>query len=163
MLTAPLITAFRWSAKGFTLDERLTFLQTRWAYLAGFGAPLTLLSTLPFLPALAQTSLYATFYPLFLILASVSEPVPSASGSFSNLPLSGGEEAAGLSGAAGGESGGGIDGGAPEGWSRRMPALEGARWAVGAWERLSGELGDAAASATGGTGGGHRRRGSRFA
>lgn len=149
--------AHAWAARGFSLGERVAFLQTRWAYLAGFGTPLTLATTLPFLPPLALTGLYATFFPVFLILASVSDPVPSASGSFSNLPLAGGEEGAGASDGSGGGGEAGL------GW--RVPALEGARWGVAVWERFGGELlGDGAGGADGfGAGSRHKRRGSRFA
>lgn len=143
-----------WSARGWSVSDRITFLQTRYAYLAGFGLPLTVVTTLPFLPPLVLTSLYALFYPVFLILASISSPVPSASGSFSNLPLAGEE----------GDSFAGDGGGAWSGegqwqhWPSRVLALEGARWAIAVWEKVSGDLALSADAR-----GGHRRRGSRFA
>ena len=140
--------------QGYPLPDRITFLQSRYAYFAGFALPLTILTSLPFLPPLASTTIFALLFPGYLILAASARPVPSA-GAFGGL---GGMSGGGAGGEEGGDEG---DGGGHEGdwwewWPRRIRVLEGALWAVGMWEAVMGGL------SAGGGSRGHRRKGSRL-
>jgi hypothetical protein len=57
---------------GWTLDERLRSFENRCAYFAGFGAPLTAATfALPFFPA---TAVYASCFPLLILLAAAAAP-----------------------------------------------------------------------------------------
>jgi len=61
-----------WSMIGWSLDERLRCFERRCAYFAGFGAPLTLATfSLPFFPA---TAVYASCFPLLILLAAAASP-----------------------------------------------------------------------------------------
>uniref|UniRef100_A0A7S4PFE2 Etoposide-induced protein 2.4 n=1 Tax=Guillardia theta TaxID=55529 RepID=A0A7S4PFE2_GUITH len=61
-----------WTTLGWNLEERITFFESRWSYLGGFGLPITLATfSLPFLQAAA---VYATFFPFLVILATCATP-----------------------------------------------------------------------------------------
>lgn len=51
------------------------------------GLPLSVLSSLPFLPPLLNTTIFALLFPFYLILSTIATPLPPSSGS---LPLANG-------------------------------------------------------------------------
>jgi len=63
---------YAWALHGWTIDARVAAVETEWAFLAGFGAPLALLSVL--FPAFVSYGIVAFLFPLFVILATVSVP-----------------------------------------------------------------------------------------
>lgn len=142
--------------QGYPLSDRILFLQTRSSYFSGFALPLTLLTSLPFLPPLASTTIFALMFPGYLILAASARPVPSA-GAFGGL--SGGGGGGGEHGGEEEGEGAGHEGEWWEWWPKRVRVLEGGLWAVGMWEAVTEgmSLGGGGAGARG-----HRRKGSRL-
>lgn len=61
-----------WSYIGWTLDERLKFFESRWSYFAGFGTPLTAVTFT--LSLFAGAAVYATCFPLLIMLAAAATP-----------------------------------------------------------------------------------------
>ncbi|CDZ98365.1 p53-mediated apoptosis protein EI24/PIG8 [Phaffia rhodozyma] len=127
---------YTWSAQGWSFVEKIDFVQTRWAYFFGFGLPITFLTCLPFLPPLLNATIFALLYPFYLILSTISNPVPLST---SSLPMSAG---GGLGGMEEGAGGGGAIGerfedelGSDMGWwPRRIWVLEAGKAGVRLWD-----------------------------
>jgi len=68
---------YKWVLQGWTLEQRLEFLETRWAYFAGFGIPVTLLTY--FFPRFISNGLFACTLPIYIILAILGDPQSHAS------------------------------------------------------------------------------------
>jgi len=64
---------YKWALEGWSLEKRLVFFETRWAYFAGFGLPAALLSIL--FPRFISAGIFAFTFPLFIILAIVAHPI----------------------------------------------------------------------------------------
>lgn len=63
---------YKWALHGWTIDDRVCALEQEWAFLAGFGTPLALMSAL--FPAFVSYGVVAFVFPLFVVLATISEP-----------------------------------------------------------------------------------------
>ena len=63
---------YTWALHGWTIEERVAALEERWLYLAGFGLPLALLSVS--LSTFVGYGIIAFVFPLFVVLATISEP-----------------------------------------------------------------------------------------
>ena len=59
-----------------TLRSRVSFLETRWVYFLGFGIPPTLLSSSLFKSATLNLAIWSLLFPLFLLMAASSDPLP---------------------------------------------------------------------------------------
>ena len=69
---------YKWSQEKKTLDERLFYLETRWAYFAGFGLPAAIF-TICFIQFIAY-GVFACIFPVFMVLAIIAPgPPPLAS------------------------------------------------------------------------------------
>ncbi|GAQ91271.1 etoposide-induced 2.4 mRNA [Klebsormidium nitens] len=76
---------YKWSSAGWSLDERLSFFETHWAFFAGFGAPCTIATY--FLPFFASAAVWALIFPLFVLVATTSNPARVVSKSLNGDPL----------------------------------------------------------------------------
>lgn len=63
---------YSWALHGWSIDDRLAALEGQWVFMAGFGLPLALLSVA--FPAFVSYGVVAFVFPLFVVLATVSEP-----------------------------------------------------------------------------------------
>jgi len=63
---------YKWALHGWTVDQRVAALEEQWLFHLGFGAPLALLSAS--LPTFTGYAVIAFLFPLFVVLATVSEP-----------------------------------------------------------------------------------------
>ncbi|VFQ96291.1 unnamed protein product [Cuscuta campestris] len=62
---------YKWNLSGLSLDKRLDFFETNWAFFAGFGSPCVLVTFL-FSP-LVSYGFMAILFPLFVLTATGSE------------------------------------------------------------------------------------------
>ncbi|CAI9103788.1 OLC1v1002345C5 [Oldenlandia corymbosa var. corymbosa] len=62
---------YKWNLSGLSLDKRLDFFESNWAFFAGFGCP-CVISTFLFSP-LVSYGVMAILYPLFVLTATGSE------------------------------------------------------------------------------------------
>lgn len=62
---------YKWNYSGLSLDKRLDFFESNWAFFAGFGCP-CILATF-FLSPLVSYGVMAILYPLFVLTATGSE------------------------------------------------------------------------------------------
>mmetsp|Transcript_43873 Transcript_43873/g.68661 ORF Transcript_43873/g.68661 Transcript_43873/m.68661 type:complete len:128 (+) Transcript_43873:56-439(+) len=61
-----------WAYIGWDLKTRIQFFENRWAYFAGFGAPLTAMTySLSFF---SNFALYSALFPLVIMLAAAAQP-----------------------------------------------------------------------------------------
>ncbi|KAI5056958.1 hypothetical protein GOP47_0028776 [Adiantum capillus-veneris] len=63
---------YAWGYAKWSLEERLMFFETNWAFFAGFGSP-CVIATLP-LTGLVQDGVLAFLFPLFVFVAFGSHP-----------------------------------------------------------------------------------------
>mmetsp|Transcript_20807 Transcript_20807/g.61542 ORF Transcript_20807/g.61542 Transcript_20807/m.61542 type:complete len:251 (+) Transcript_20807:146-898(+) len=63
---------YKWALHGWTTEQRIAALEEQWLFLGGFGLPLALLSST--LPTFVSYGIMAFLFPLFVVLATVSEP-----------------------------------------------------------------------------------------
>lgn len=63
---------YRWMSDGWKMERRLEFLENNWPYFAGFGLPATLLAMA--FPDYVSSGVPAFTYPIFIILATISNP-----------------------------------------------------------------------------------------
>eukprot|EP01132_Coremiostelium_polycephalum_P001529 gene1529-1924_t len=65
---------YKWILRGkWTLMQRLTYFESHWAYMFGYGALFTMASF--FFPLLIGNAIFALLYPLFIILAVGAKPM----------------------------------------------------------------------------------------
>ncbi|XP_010681782.2 protein EI24 homolog isoform X1 [Beta vulgaris subsp. vulgaris] len=62
---------YKWNLSGVTLDRRLDFFESNWAFFAGFGSPCVL--AIFFFPPLESYAVMATLFPLFVLTATGSD------------------------------------------------------------------------------------------
>ncbi|KAL8143209.1 hypothetical protein V2J09_016241 [Rumex salicifolius] len=62
---------YKWNLSGVSLDKRLDFFESHWAFFAGFGSPCVL--AIFFFPPLESYAVMATLFPLFVLTATGSE------------------------------------------------------------------------------------------
>ncbi|XP_021843922.1 protein EI24 homolog isoform X2 [Spinacia oleracea] len=62
---------YKWNLSGVTLDRRLDFFESNWAFFAGFGSPCVL--AIFFIPPLESYAVMATLFPLFVLTATGSD------------------------------------------------------------------------------------------
>ncbi|GAB2279082.1 hypothetical protein Dimus_039325 [Dionaea muscipula] len=62
---------YKWNFSGVSLDKRLDFFESNWAFFAGFGNPCVL--AIFFFPPLESYAVMATLFPLFVLTATSSE------------------------------------------------------------------------------------------
>ncbi|GAM28250.1 hypothetical protein SAMD00019534_114260 [Acytostelium subglobosum LB1] len=63
-----------WCFEGrWTLMQRLTYFESHWAYMFGYGAVFTLTSF--FFPVLIGNAIFALLYPMFIIMSVVAKPI----------------------------------------------------------------------------------------
>mmetsp|Transcript_344 Transcript_344/g.795 ORF Transcript_344/g.795 Transcript_344/m.795 type:complete len:307 (-) Transcript_344:149-1069(-) len=67
---------YKWSLAKWPLDARLHFVETHWAYFAGFGGPCTMSVVL--LPRMVGEGVMSTLFPLFVLVAIGVEANPEA-------------------------------------------------------------------------------------
>ncbi|KAG2183146.1 hypothetical protein INT43_006141 [Umbelopsis isabellina] len=75
---------FKWVNLGFTMDQRMAYLEKHWAFFLGFGLPLTTLTF--FLSSLRSAAVYAVFFPSFVIMATTAIVLPSANVHSHSIP-----------------------------------------------------------------------------
>ncbi|XP_024526006.1 protein EI24 homolog isoform X2 [Selaginella moellendorffii] len=66
---------YKWGLAQWSLERRLVFFETNWAFFSGFGSP-CVLATFFFSP-LVSTGVTAILYPLFVLIATASDPEKS--------------------------------------------------------------------------------------
>lgn len=59
-----------------TVRERVRFLESRWTYFIGFGIPSTILSSALFSSPTVNLAIWSLLFPLFLLMAAYSDPLP---------------------------------------------------------------------------------------
>jgi len=59
-----------------TIRERVRFLESRWTYFIGFGVPSTILSSSLFSSPTVNLAIWSLLFPLFLLMAAYSDPLP---------------------------------------------------------------------------------------
>lgn len=64
--------SFEYRLDMMNLDQKLSFIEERYAYFFGFGLPITVATF--FLPWLAAFAIFALFFPIFLILSFAANP-----------------------------------------------------------------------------------------
>ncbi|XP_074296509.1 protein EI24 homolog isoform X1 [Silene latifolia] len=62
---------YKWNLSEVTLDRRLDFFETNWAFFAGFGTPCALV--IFSFPTLESSAVMATLFPLFVLTATGSD------------------------------------------------------------------------------------------
>ncbi|KAJ3326439.1 Etoposide induced 2.4 mRNA [Blyttiomyces sp. JEL0837] len=73
-ISAFLCFEYKWVGRGWTLDRRVEYFEERWAYFAGFGLPITMCTF--FFPQFVSAGLFALLFPMYIIMANRSSPVP---------------------------------------------------------------------------------------
>ncbi|KAI9310883.1 etoposide-induced protein 2.4-domain-containing protein [Dichotomocladium elegans] len=68
---------YKWLYMGWTLEQRLAYVEEHWAYFLGFGTPLTILTF--FLSTLHSGAIFGIIYPSFIIMAMMAAPKPTSS------------------------------------------------------------------------------------
>ncbi|KAI7864977.1 etoposide-induced protein 2.4-domain-containing protein [Spinellus fusiger] len=68
---------YKWGYLGWTLEQRLTYLENHWAFFLGFGVPSTLLTF--FLSTLYSGAIFALIYPSYVIMATMATAQPISS------------------------------------------------------------------------------------
>lgn len=63
---------YRWSLEGVSLEARMRYMETQWAYFFGFGFPLAITTFI--FPAFLSEGIYSLCFPAFVLLAMVAEP-----------------------------------------------------------------------------------------
>ncbi|KAI9498005.1 etoposide-induced protein 2.4-domain-containing protein [Zychaea mexicana] len=66
---------YKWLYMGWTLEQRMTFMEEHWAYFLGFGTPITVLTF--FLSTLHSGAVFAILYPSYVIMATMATPKPA--------------------------------------------------------------------------------------
>nr|KAJ3421070.1 hypothetical protein HK105_004577 [Polyrhizophydium stewartii] len=66
---------YKWINRKWPLSQQLDFFESHWAYFAGFGLPMTLLTF--FFPQAVNLGLFALVFPIFIIMANHGRPVPT--------------------------------------------------------------------------------------
>ncbi|RKP07618.1 etoposide-induced protein 2.4-domain-containing protein, partial [Thamnocephalis sphaerospora] len=65
---------YDWINRGWTMDQRMDYFETHWAYFAGFGLPSTAVTF--FFPQFVSTGIFALLFPVFVIMSNMARPVP---------------------------------------------------------------------------------------
>ncbi|KAI8058681.1 etoposide-induced protein 2.4-domain-containing protein [Gilbertella persicaria] len=63
---------FQWVYKGWSIEKRLSFMESHWAFFLGFGFPATFITF--FLSFLRSGAVFALIYPFFIIMAMIAAP-----------------------------------------------------------------------------------------
>jgi etoposide-induced 2.4 mRNA len=63
---------YKWGLSGWSLENRLLFFESNWAFFAGFGSPCVLATF--FLPSLVGGGVMAVVFPIFVLVATASDP-----------------------------------------------------------------------------------------
>mmetsp|Transcript_30236 Transcript_30236/g.50809 ORF Transcript_30236/g.50809 Transcript_30236/m.50809 type:complete len:313 (-) Transcript_30236:135-1073(-) len=87
-LSALFCFEYKWQMQGWDLERRLNYVESNWAFFAGFGTPCTLATY--FLPTFVSAGLFALVFPLLIVLAVVSanpQPFPPSCTLPSHLPI----------------------------------------------------------------------------
>ncbi|CAO3642458.1 unnamed protein product [Cunninghamella blakesleeana] len=63
---------YRWIYLGWSLEQRLLYIEQHWAFFLGFGFPITVITF--FLSTLRSGALFALFYPSYVIMAFLATP-----------------------------------------------------------------------------------------
>ncbi|KAI8912881.1 etoposide-induced protein 2.4-domain-containing protein [Entophlyctis helioformis] len=66
---------YQWIHRGWSLNQQIEYFETHWIYFAGFGLPITMLTF--FFPQTINLGLFALVFPMYIIMATRSRPVPS--------------------------------------------------------------------------------------
>jgi len=67
---------YTWLNAGWSLEKRLEYFERHWLYFLGFGLPFTLPTS--FLTFLYNSATFAVVFPIYIIIATVANPIPSA-------------------------------------------------------------------------------------
>ncbi|KAG0172030.1 Etoposide induced 2.4 mRNA [Apophysomyces sp. BC1034] len=70
---------YKWLYLGWTMEQRMSYVENHWAYFLGFGVPFTVLTF--FLSVLRSGAVFALVYPSYVIMATLATPkfsVPQA-------------------------------------------------------------------------------------
>lgn len=70
LVTDKRLCRFKWVNLGYTMDQRMAYLEKHWAFFLGFGIPLTTLTF--FLSSLRSAAVYAVFFPCVSVFNSVA-------------------------------------------------------------------------------------------
>ncbi|RUS34849.1 etoposide-induced protein 2.4-domain-containing protein [Jimgerdemannia flammicorona] len=73
------MTLYTWISRGWKLEQRLEYFEEHWAYFAGFGLPLALITF--FLSTLVGAGVFAIFFPCYIIMATLALPYPRSGSS----------------------------------------------------------------------------------
>jgi len=65
---------YKWINKGWSLEKRLEFLETHWAYFAGFGFPVTVITF--YFPQFINSGIFALLFPMYVLMANEADPLP---------------------------------------------------------------------------------------
>merc|ERR1711934_666690 len=78
---------YNWSIQGWTVEEKVSCFESRYAYFFGFGLPIALITA--YFPFFVSNGLFALVFPLFIILATAAElpEPPSTSWLPARIPL----------------------------------------------------------------------------
>ncbi|KAI8367665.1 etoposide-induced protein 2.4-domain-containing protein [Radiomyces spectabilis] len=67
---------YKWVYYGWTMEQRLLFVEQNWAYFLGFGLPGTVLTY--FLSPLRSGAVFSLIYPSYVIMAMIAVPKSSS-------------------------------------------------------------------------------------
>jgi len=81
---------YKWSLEGWPLEAKLTFFESNWAYMAGFGLPAALVNC--YFPQFVNYGIYALVFPIFIMMAIIANPsdnspTPRARPRYVRLPV----------------------------------------------------------------------------
>jgi hypothetical protein len=63
---------YKWALHGWTIEQRVAAIEEQWIFMIGFGMPIALLSIT--FSTFVSYGIVAFFFPIFVILATTSEP-----------------------------------------------------------------------------------------
>ncbi|CAG8616819.1 4899_t:CDS:2 [Ambispora gerdemannii] len=67
-------TRYKWINKGWSLEQRISYFEERWAYFAGFGFLFTLVTF--FANQFLSAGIFAVTFPIYIIMANNALPMP---------------------------------------------------------------------------------------